>query len=152
MRWFAASGGLRAWRGCLRGRRVTSGVMEMTARAGKGCSYGVDEGAVRFFGELQGDGVPLRATRNERLQEMCRNVASVKGHTKKVGKACVRRKRRRTAASARPLVRNSGGLEAWRGAGSGGNGRRTSRLFYRSREGKNRAFKTRINARRRSPP
>ena len=92
----------------------------MTARAGKGCSYGVDGDAARSSGELQGDGVPLRATRKERFQDMRRNVASVKGQTKKVGKAYVRRKRRRPAASARAPVRNSGGLEAWRGAGSGG--------------------------------
>ena len=72
MRWFAASGGLRAWRGCLRGRRVTPGMLEMTARAGEGCSYELVEVAARCPGELHGDGALLRETREWKHQMMRR--------------------------------------------------------------------------------
>ena len=120
MRWFAASGGLRAWGGCLRGRRVTSGVMEMTARAGKGCSYGVVEGAARSSGELQGDGALLRATRKEKHQKMRRHQGEQMipsggaGDTSMAGNTDV------WCHGGGALVRNFGGLEAWNGEGCGG--------------------------------
>ena len=56
-------------------------------------------------------------------QKMRQNVLKGMEQTGMVGGAYTRRSWRNTEVSARALVRNGGGLVAWGGAGSRGNGR-----------------------------
>lgn len=130
--WWCGRSTRRGWRGrCGRGRVPPCWI----ARRSRGLR--------RFAGVEDANEILVHERKEERYERMRQNVASAMEQTGMVGKAYFRRSRRNAATCARALVRDSGGLGAWGGAGSRGNRRGCHRLLIGANMAGNRGIKRR---------